>query len=119
VAAYDLLRAPGFYASGERAGRENLANVFLSLGVRAFGTVLEPSAEVRQWLQSADAGDASSRASRLATLGLRVRADLAGLTLYPSAAYTIGSLAAEDQAGLPVQARLTGFRVGIAAVASP
>jgi hypothetical protein len=119
VAAYDLLRAPGFYASGERAGRENLANVFLSLGVHALGAVIEPSAELRQWLQSADAGDESSRASRLATLALRVRADVAGLTFYPSAAYTIGSLAAEDQAGIPVQARLTGFRVGLTAVASP
>lgn len=119
VAAYDLLRAPGFYASGERAGRENLANVFLSLGVHALGSVIEPSVELRQWLQNADAGDVSSRASRLATFGLRVRAGVAGLTLYPSATYAIGSLAAADQAGLPVQARLTGFRVGLAAAASP
>ena len=119
VAAYDLLRAPGFYASGERAGRENLANVLLSLGVHALGSVIEPSVELRQWLQNADAGDVSSRASRLATFGLRVRAGVAGLTLYPSATYAIGSLAAADQAGLPVQARLTGFRVGLAAAASP
>jgi hypothetical protein len=119
VAAYDLLRAPGFYASGDRAGRENLANVLLSVGVHALGAVVEPSVEIRQWLQDRDADGASSRASRLATLGLRVRGDVAGLTLYPSAAYTIGSLAAEDAAGLPVQARLTGIRVGLAAVVSP
>jgi hypothetical protein len=119
VAAYDLLRAPGFYASGDRAGRENLANLFLSLGVHTLRAVVEPSVELRQWLQEPGADDASTRASRLATLGLRVRGDVAGLTLYPSAAYTIGSLAAEDGAGLPVQARLTGWRVGLTAVASP
>jgi hypothetical protein len=119
VAAYDLLRAPGFYASGERAGRENLANLFLSLGMHARGALIEPSVELRQWLQDADASEVRSRASRLATVGVRVRGDIAGLTLYPSAAYTLGSLAAEDGAGVPVQARLTGFRAGLAAVVSP
>ena len=52
VAAYNVFRAPGNYASGDRAGRENIANLFLSLGVHTLGTVLEPSVELRHWLQN-------------------------------------------------------------------
>jgi hypothetical protein len=123
IAAYDLLRAPGSYASGERAGRENLANLFLSLGVHALGTVWEPSVELRQWERqqhdAATSGAAPTRSSRLATLGLRVRAEVAGIALYPSAAVTLlGSLATEDDAGAPVQAGLSGFRVGVMARAA-
>ncbi|MDB4882063.1 MAG: hypothetical protein JWL95_829 [Gemmatimonadetes bacterium] len=118
VAAYNVFRAPGNYASGDRAGRENIANLFLSLGVHALGTLVEPSVEVRHWLQSvypagvATSGIARSQTSRMATVGLRTRVATAwGLSLYPSAGYTLsGRLATIDETGAPVQARLTGFR---------
>jgi hypothetical protein len=127
IAAYDLFRAPGAYASGERAGRENVANLFLSLGVDALGTVVEPSVELRHWSQrvveTADQGSAETeraQSSRLATLGVRVRARIAALTLYPSAGYTIlGRLAAEDENGRPLRADLTGFRLGLVVRAAP
>ena len=127
IAAYNLFRSPGEYASGDRAGRENVANVFLSLGVHALGTVVEPSVEIRHWSQhvidtpgQGNAEVGRTQSSRLATLGLRARARIAGVTLYPSAGYTIlGRLAAEDMDGRPVSADLTGFRVGLVVRAAP
>ena len=121
VSAYNLFRAPGEYASGDRAGRENIANLFLSLGVRALGTVVEPSLELRHWLQHVydtpgeGTGEvARSQSSHLATVGLRVRANVGGLTLYPSAGYTLaGTLATEDEEGRPVSAGLSGFRFAL------
>ena len=119
VAAYNVFRAPGSYASGDRAGRENIANLFLSLGFHTLGTVLEPSVELRDWRQNVyDAGDAvgpsRSQDSRLATLGLRARIDAGRLELFPSGAYTaFGRLATTDDAGLPTQARLTGLRLAL------
>ena len=125
IAAYNLFRAPGEYASGDRAGRENIANLFLSLGVDAFGTVVEPSLELRHWIQhvlpTQGSGETErTQSSRLATLGVRVRARVAGLTLYPSAGYTMfGRLAAEDEQGRPTSADLTGYRVGLVVRAAP
>jgi hypothetical protein len=124
VAAYNVFRAPGNYASGDRAGRENIANLFLSLGVHTLGTIIEPSLELRHWLQNVyDAGDATgparSQSSRLATFGLRARIDAGGFELFPSGGYTaLGRLAVTDDAGLPVQASLTGFHVGLVVRAS-
>jgi hypothetical protein len=127
IAAYNLFRAPGEYASGDRAGRENVANLFLSLGVHALGTVVEPSLELRHWSQrdfgTSVQGSALSdrtQSSRLATLAVRVRARVAGLTLYPSAGYSmLGRLAAEDEDGRPVSAGLTGFRLGLVVRVAP
>ncbi|HEX7978500.1 MAG TPA: hypothetical protein VF461_07860 [Gemmatimonadaceae bacterium] len=124
VAAYNVFRAPGNYASGDRAGRENIANLFLSLGVHALGTVFEPSVELRHWLQNVyEVGDATgparSQSSRLATIGLRARIEAGGLELFPSGAYTtLGRLAMTDDAGLPVQAALSGFHLGLVVRAS-
>jgi len=121
IAAYNVFRGPGEYASGERAGRENVANVFFSLGLHTLGTVVEPSIELRHWRQhvfdspsTADARVERTQSSRLATVAVRVTAHVAGLELFPSAGYTLlGRLATLDDAGLPVSARLTGFHVGL------
>ena len=115
IAAYNVFRAPGSYASGDRAGRENIANVFLSLGLHVGAASLEPSVELRHWLQNvypagSAAGASSSQASRLATFGLRTRIGIGGLSVYPSAGYTLGTLAVTDA----VHADLSGFRAGIA-----
>ena len=124
VAAYNVFRAPGNYASGDRAGRENIANLFLSLGMHTLGTLVEPSLELRHWAQSvygADdpTGSARSQNSGLATLGLRARIEAPGFELFPSAGYTaFGRLATTDDAGLPVKASLTGFQLGLVMRAS-
>jgi hypothetical protein len=127
VVAYNVFRAPGEYASGDRAGRENIANLFLSVGVHRFGTLLEPSVELRHWQQNVydisgqeASQSARSQSSRLATLGLRTRIGLGGLTMFPSAGYTVlGRLATLDDNGRPVRADLSGFRVGVVMRASP
>jgi hypothetical protein len=127
VLAYNLFRAPGEYASGDRAGRENIANLFLSLGVHALGTVLEPSVEIRHWFQNVygtqsqgTAEVAHGQSSHLATLGLRARGRIGALTLYPSAGYTVtGSFATEDENGSPVSADLSGFRIALVVRATP
>lgn len=125
VVAYDIFRGPGNYASGDRAGRENIANLFLSLGVHALGTIVEPSVELRHWLQHVyEPGDATgparSQSSRLATLGVRAQLQVGAVTVFPNVGYTLlGRLATTDDAGLPVQADLTGFRVGLVMRASP
>ena len=120
VAAYNVFRGPGNYASGDRAGRENIANLFVSLGIQAFGTRVEPSVELRHWLQNVyptggASGGAQSQSSRLATIGVRTRVEVAGLSVFPSAAYTLlGRLATTDENGRPAQAALDGFRVQLA-----
>jgi hypothetical protein len=126
VAGYNVFRAPGNYASGDRAGRENIANVFVSVGVHALSTLIEPSVELRHWLQnvypagSAGAGTSRSQSSHMATIGLRTRLGVGNVSVYPSANYTVtGTLATTDAAGLPVQAKLTGFRAQIAARVAP
>jgi len=116
IAAYNVFRAPGNYASGDRAGRENIANLFLSLGLHAGNALLEPSVELRHWLQNvypAGSGNeaALSQSSRLAMFGLRTRLGIGGLNVYPSAGYTaFGKLAVADG----VHADISGFRAGIA-----
>jgi hypothetical protein len=126
VVGYNVFRAPGNYASGDRAGRENIANLFVSVGVHALSSLIEPSVEVRHWLQnvyppgSAGGGTSRSQSSHMATIGLRTRIELGKLSVYPSANYTVtGTLATTDAAGLPVQAKLTGFRAQIAARVAP
>jgi hypothetical protein len=127
VSAYNVFRAPGEYASGERAGRENVANLFMSVGLHAVGTIFEPSLEVRHWRQqvfdtpgSGNAEIERSQSSRLATLSLRARSYVRGLVLFPSAGYTLfGKLATEDVDGRPVSADLTGFHVGLVVRATP
>jgi hypothetical protein len=127
IAAYNVFRGPGEYASGERAGRENIANVFLSLGLHTLGTILEPSLELRHWRQHVfdaprqDGAEVErTQSSRLATVSVRATAHVAGLDLFPNAGYTLlGRLATLDDAGAPVSARLTGFHVGLVVQAAP
>jgi hypothetical protein len=127
VSAYNLFRAPGEYASGERAGRENVADVFMSVGLHAAGTIVEPSLEVRHWRQQIfgipSPGSSEierSQSSRLATIAVRTRAYVGGISVFPSAGYTMfGRLATEDVDGRPVSADLTGFQVGLVLRATP
>ena len=116
-----MFRAPGEYASGERAGRENVANVFFALGLHTLGTVVEPSLELRHWRQHVlDTTVESTQSSRLATVAVRAHARVAGLALFPSAGYTLlGRLATVDDADRPVNADLTGFSFGLVVQATP
>ena len=125
LAGYNVFRAPGHYASGDPAGRENIANGYLGLGLHMLGTVVEPSIEARQWLQNVPGtttgGVAADRSqtSYLGTVGLRVRLDLGGMSAFPSVGYTMGQLATLDTQGAPIHADLTGFRAQLAIRVAP
>lgn len=115
LAAYNVFRQPGHYASGDPAGRENIANAYLGVGLHMFGTVVEPSVEGRHWLQNVVAAAGSSvpdrtQYSMLGTLGLRTRLEGAGLAAFPSIGYTFGQLATLDSQNAPTHALFTGLR---------
>jgi len=121
IAAYNVFRAPGSYASGDPTGRENITNLFASVGFSAFGSLVEPSIELRHWLQNVPAFTSGtttmaehSQASMLGTVGLRTRVSVAGVRVFPSVGYTAGSLATSDAVGASVRAGLTGFRAQLA-----
>jgi hypothetical protein len=118
LAAYNVFRGQGNYASGDPAGRENIANAYLGVGLHLLGTVFEPSIEGRHWLQTlpaTTAGGAASaertQSSYLGTVGLRTRIELAGLSFFPSAGYTMGRLATGT---IDTSADLTGYRAQLA-----
>lgn len=121
LAAYDVYRMAGRYASGDPSGRENIANLFASVSSDALGPQLEPSIELRHWLQqvpgtvtgSVRSAD-RSQSSYLGTVGLRTRITVVGLTVVPSAGYTLGSLATSDANGATARAGMTGFRGQVA-----
>ncbi len=123
IAAYNVFRAPGNYASGAPAGRENIANGYLGLGIHMLGTLFEPSIEGRHWYQLVPATPAlgeHSRGSVLATAGLRTRLGIGALTLLPSGGYTFGQLATTSATtGQPTHASLTGWRAQLAVRLAP
>ena len=117
VAAYNVFRAPGNYANGDPAGRENITNLYLGIGLRMLGTVVEPSVEGRNWLQNVPATSvegAHSQMSYLGTVGLRTRIGLGGLAAFPSVGYTLGSLATQLPTGVTTHADMTGWRAQLA-----
>ena len=103
VNAWNLYRRSGVIFTGERTGPENIANLLVGVGFGTFGGVLEPSVELRNWTQE----DLS--ASTLATLGIRYTLDSGGMSITPSAGYTLGRFAATGG-----NADLTGFRAALA-----
>ena len=126
LAGYNVFRAPGQYASGDPAGRENIANGYLGLGLHMLGTVVEPSIEGRHWLQnipSVTSGGRTtaerSQSSYLGTVGLRTRMGMGGLSAFPSVGYTMGRLATVDAQNNQVRADLIGFRAQLAIRVAP
>jgi len=120
MAAYNVFRGSGTFASGDPAGRENILNGYLGVGLHVLGTIVEPNVEGRHWLQNVPASTAGSvtaersQSSYLATFGLRTRIDGVGLSLFPSAGFTVGQLATVNAASVPTHANLTGFRAQLA-----
>ncbi|MEP6733617.1 MAG: hypothetical protein ABJE10_23425 [bacterium] len=124
IAAYNVFRAAGNYASGDPAGKENIANGYLGLGFHMLGTVVEPSVEGRHWLQnivSVPVGVTPDRSqsSYLATLGVRTRIGGSGFAAYPSVGYTVGKLATMTEANTTTHADMTGFKAQLAIRVAP
>ena len=126
IAGYNVFRNSGLYASGDPAGHENILNGYVGVGLDMLGTLVEPSIELRQWLQdipSVTVGTTTtaerSQSSYLGTIGLRTKFPVLGFSAYPSVGYTMGKLATTDASGVPVQADLTGFKAQLAIRISP
>jgi hypothetical protein len=122
VAAYNVFRGRGSYASGAPAGTEIIANVFGSVALHALGVPVEPSVELRHWRQNVVGATTDldrSQSSVLGTLGLRTHMEYAHARVVPSAGYTFGRLAASDATGAPTDLRLTGFRAQLAVRIAP
>ena len=103
VNAWNLYRRSGIIFTGERTGAEDIANLLVGVGFSTLRGVLEPSVELRNWTQE------RLSASTLATLGMRYTLDSGGMSITPSAGYTLGRFAAT--AG---NADLSGFRAALA-----
>jgi hypothetical protein len=119
LAAYNVFRAQGNYASGDPAGRENISNAYLGVGLHAFGTVVEPSVEGRLWVQNVPSLSGGlqvqhTQSSYLGTFGLRTRIGLGGIAAFPSVGYTLGRLAVAQANNSSVHADMTGFRAQLA-----
>ncbi|MEP7002203.1 MAG: hypothetical protein ABI969_17070 [bacterium] len=126
VAGYNVFRAPGHYATGDPAGRENIANGYVGLGLHILGTLVEPSLEGRNWLQkipSVTTGTSTtaerSQMSYLGTLGLRTRLVAEGFAVYPSVGFTAGRLATLNATNSPTHADFTGWRAQLAIRVAP
>lgn len=126
IAAYNVFRGRGNYASGALAGTENIADLFGTIALSALGRSFEPSVEVRQWLQNVigtTSGTTTTpdrtRSSVLGTVGLRTNIDVAHLRVVPSVGYAFGRLAATDATGAPVDVGTTGFRAQLAMRVGP
>lgn len=100
---WDLFRASGKLADGTTIGNENILNGALAYGITSGSVLIEPNIEARGWMQT----DAST--SALGTVGLRLQFPMGGLTVVPSAGYSIGKLASQTAAGVSTTADLTGF----------
>ncbi|MDB4890305.1 MAG: hypothetical protein JWL61_2160 [Gemmatimonadetes bacterium] len=124
VAAYNVFRAQGNYANGDPAGRENISNAYVGIGLPVLGTVVEPSVEGRLWVQNVPTGAGAvlvqhTQSSYLGTFGLRTRIGLGGIAAFPSVGYTLGRLAIAQPTNTSVHADMTGFRAQLAVRIAP
>jgi hypothetical protein len=119
--AYNVFRGRGTYASGAPAGTENIADVFGAVAIHTPAAPIEPSLELRHWLQHVIGTTSPDRTqtSMLATLGLRTHVEAAHLRIVPSVGYTIGRLAMIDGTGAAANGGLTGFRAQLAVRVAP
>lgn len=110
VGAWNLYRSAGQLVGGVDIPWDNILNASTSLAVQTRnGATLEPSIQIRSWLQrvSGDEG-APTRTNRsaLAEVGVRARLTVGPVAMFPGLGYTVGRLAAGSEG----HAGLTGFR---------
>ncbi len=102
ISAWDLYRG-----SGEQYGApspwENVGNAGVAFGFQAGGIYIQPNVEERIW--NVD----GNKAGLLTNAGVRLRFDMNGLSINPSATYSIGSLYTVGQPSTDV----TGFKASL------
>jgi len=109
LSLWDLYRGVGQQFGGVGQQRvaspsENVANLGVAMGFQmGSGLYIQPNIEERSWIYD------NSNAGLLTNVGVRLRFDWGGLTMNPSATYSLGSLYAT---GVP-STDLTGFKVAL------
>jgi len=104
LSAWNLFRTPGTLADSSALGHEDITSFQVAYGINALGGRLEPTIEVRSWLQQ------DLNASLLANPGVRYHATSGPMGVSISGGYSIGRLAAQSASGASVTADLSGFR---------
>ena len=104
ISGWNLFRTRGTLSDSLALDHENIANGTVAYGIPVGSMVLEPNIEGRSWMQ------VGFPTSYLGTFGLRAVFNVGGLSIVPSAGYTMGQIAAQDPAQLPTTASLSGFR---------
>lgn len=108
VSAWDLYRASGTLTNQTAIGADNIANLYVGLGFRPGGALIEPSVEVRGWQQE------NNLPSTMATFGLRTQISAGALVLSPMGSFTTGKIAGVIGSGGPL-ATMNGFHFILAA----
>lgn len=107
---WNLFRTRGTLADSSLLDHENISNANLSYGwPLGANAVIEPNVEGRMWSQ------VGASTSYMGTMNLRLNFAIGGLSVLPSAGYTIGQMAASDsRLGVNTTASLTGFHGALA-----
>lgn len=103
LSAWDLYRAVGQELGGIPSPSENVGNLGVAMGFSMGGLYVQPNVEERVWTYN------NANAGVLTNLGVRLRFDWAGLSVNPSAAYSLGSLYTTGAPSTPV----TGFKASL------
>jgi hypothetical protein len=106
IGAWDLFRTSGTLADGSTLDHENIANAGVAYGFALGSATIEPNIEGRTWMQ------AGSSTSVLGTFGIRSRIAVGGMSVLPSIGFSVGQLAARDNA-VNTTATLTGFHASL------
>jgi hypothetical protein len=108
LSMWNLFRTSGTLADSSYLGRENVSNVVVGYGMQFGETRVEPTAELRSWMQS------GTPTSLIANVGVRLNFLLGGLAVSPSAGYSIGRIASEGTTGGSTTASVSGLRAMLA-----
>jgi hypothetical protein len=107
---WNLFRTKGTLADSSLLDHENISNGSLAYGwPLGANAVIEPNIEGRMWSQ------VGASTSYMGTMGVRLQFAMGGMSVLPSAGYSIGQMAAADPtAGVNTTATLTGFHATLA-----
>jgi hypothetical protein len=104
VSLWDLYRGVGQQIGNTPSPSENVGNIGVAVGFQlASGLYIQPTVEERSWIFN------NANAGMLTNVGVRLRFAWAGLSMNPSATYSLGSL---TNVGLP-STDIAGFKVAL------
>jgi hypothetical protein len=113
LSVWDLHRWVGQQFGGigqqlQASPSENVGNLGIAVGFQLGGMYLQPNIEERTWTYNSTTS--TYKGGLLTNAGVRLRFDLSGLSVNPSATYSFGSLS--NNGGLAAT-DLTGFKVAL------